>query len=162
MHELLCPSCNTPSQWSKDLISQETVAEISDVEAITHSVSDLPWPATDRDAVLHNSLPPILIRLKVIEPFNSEAHVSLGVLQKTTGMFSKARASFLTALDHDPENAHARFNLALLTAEYLKEPNEALRLFHEVLQTESSTKNLKDLAKLHIDGLRETRILSQN
>ena len=98
----------------------------------------------------------------IIEPFNSEAHVSLGVLQKATGQYRKAQASFLMALDHDPEDAHARYNLALLTANYLKEPNEALRLFHEVLQTESSSKKLKNLAKLHIDGLRETRILSQN
>ena len=86
------------------------------------------------------------------------AYVSLGILQKETGRFKEAQASFAQALSIDPENAYARFNLALLTADQLKDTSTALQLFHEVLQTYQPNDQLKDLSQLHIDGLRENRI----
>ncbi|GAB4015198.1 MAG: hypothetical protein Fur0010_13950 [Bdellovibrio sp.] len=44
------------SEWTPGLVKKTTIEDISDIEAITYSVSDLPWPLKRRDYILHNKL----------------------------------------------------------------------------------------------------------
>ena len=46
----------TQSKWTPQLTHKSTIREISAIEAVTYSVNDMPWPAWDRDMVLHNKL----------------------------------------------------------------------------------------------------------
>jgi len=43
-------------EWTPGLITKITLSEISEEEAITYSLNDMPWPASDRELVLHNKL----------------------------------------------------------------------------------------------------------
>jgi hypothetical protein len=42
--------------WTPELIQKTTIQNISDNEAITYSLNNLPWPISDRDFILHNKL----------------------------------------------------------------------------------------------------------
>lgn len=88
------------------------------------------------------------------DPLNVDALIALGIVQKKQGNHSGAKASFTKAVDTDPDNPYARFNLAVLLADDLKKPDEALRLFHEVLQTNTPASDLKDLARSYINDLK--------
>ena len=46
----------TATEWIPDLSNMNVIAEISDVEIITHSVYAVPFPFRDREFVLHNQL----------------------------------------------------------------------------------------------------------
>jgi Tfp pilus assembly protein PilF len=94
--------------------------------------------------------------LKALErdPRNVDALISLGIVQKKQGNHAGAKASFTKAVDTDPDNPYARFNLAVLLADDLKKPDEAVRLFHEVLQTNQPAGDLKDLARSYINDLK--------
>lgn len=93
-----------------------------------------------------------------IRPTFVNAHIAIAVLYKRTGRFQSARNALQRALELDPESAYARFNLALLLAERFDDRNNALRLFYEVLQTQDEAQDLKSLARLHIQGLRQNRL----
>lgn len=86
-------------------------------------------------------------------PGDADAWVSLGLCRKHLKDFAGAQSSFMKAIDFDPDHAAARYNLAVLLAENLKEKADALRLFHEVLQTRDSNAPLKEQARLYIDEL---------
>ena len=47
---------DSASEWLPNLIERTHVKDISDTEAIIYEVSDLPWPVSDREMVLHNKL----------------------------------------------------------------------------------------------------------
>ena len=91
-------------------------------------------------------------------PYYTNAMVSQGILFKKTGRYSSAKVSFQSALDRNPENAFARYNLAVLTADNFKDQNEALRLFYEVLQSNELSPEIQELAQIQIQGLRDSRI----
>lgn len=42
--------------WVPNLIERKYIKEISDTELIVYEISDLPWPVTDRDMVLHHKI----------------------------------------------------------------------------------------------------------
>lgn len=42
--------------WTPDLIHKSTVRDISDIEAITYTVNDVPWPFSDREVIMSNKL----------------------------------------------------------------------------------------------------------
>ncbi len=88
------------------------------------------------------------------DPLHVDALIALGIVQKKQGNAQGAKASFTRAVDTDPDNPYARFNLAVLLADDLKKPDEALRLFHEVLQTNLPAGDLKDLARSYINDLK--------
>jgi hypothetical protein len=44
------------AEWTPELIEKTTIKNISDNEAITYSLNNLPWPLSDRDFILHNKL----------------------------------------------------------------------------------------------------------
>jgi len=94
-----------------------------------------------------------LLQALKADPLNVDALVALGVVQKRQGNIIGAKASFSKAVDSDPDNAYGRYNLAALMADDLKKPNEALRLFYEVLQTTAASSELKDLARSYINDL---------
>ena len=89
-----------------------------------------------------------------IDPQSVDALVSLGIVQRRQGNATGARSSFAKAVDIDPDNAYARFNLAVLLADELKKPGEALRLFHEVMQTTGAGSELHELAHNYINDLK--------
>jgi tetratricopeptide (TPR) repeat protein len=94
-----------------------------------------------------------LVQALKADPLNVDALVALGVVQKRQGNIIGAKASFTKAVDSDPDNAYGRYNLGALMADDLKKPNEALRLFYEVLQTTAASTELKDLARSYINDL---------
>lgn len=97
-----------------------------------------------------------------INPIHAEAYIVRGILEKRQGFFRRSEASFKRAIDIDPENGYARYNLAVLKAEELKDSGEALRLFNEVLQVQKAEDNLKELAKLNIESLQQNRLEFRN
>jgi len=44
------------TKWDKNTIKKITLDNISDIEAITYSVANIPWPMSDRDMILNNFL----------------------------------------------------------------------------------------------------------
>jgi hypothetical protein len=47
---------NLSKEWQPDLIEKITVKDLGDLEAITYSRVNMPWPLDDRDYVIHNKL----------------------------------------------------------------------------------------------------------
>jgi tetratricopeptide (TPR) repeat protein len=92
------------------------------------------------------------------DPLNADAYVALGIAQKKQGNLTGAKSALNKAVDLDPDNAYARFNLGVLMADDLKRPNEALRLFHEVLQTSTKADDLKELARSYINDLKKVGV----
>jgi tetratricopeptide (TPR) repeat protein len=90
------------------------------------------------------------------DPMSVEAFVALGIVQRRQGNVNGARASFNKALEVDPNDALARFNLGVLLVDDFKKPTEALRLFHEVLATESSSLALRETARNYVEELRRS------
>lgn len=46
----------TATDWTPNLIERSYVKNISDTEAILYDVSNMPWPVTDREMILHHKL----------------------------------------------------------------------------------------------------------
>lgn len=44
------------SEWTPGLVHKSTIENFSDIEAITYSISEMPWPLNKRDYILHNKL----------------------------------------------------------------------------------------------------------
>ena len=44
------------TKWVPNLLERKVVQNISDTEAILYDVTDMPWPITDRDTVVHHTL----------------------------------------------------------------------------------------------------------
>ena len=92
-----------------------------------------------------------------IAPDSVTAHISLGILYKRTGRFDLAKNALSKAIDIDPESSYARFNMGMLMLDTFKEPNEALRFFHETLQTGDNDADVKEMAQIQIKAIRESR-----
>jgi START domain len=43
-------------KWSPKIIEKIVITEVSDIEAVTYQIDDIPWPAQDRDLILNNKL----------------------------------------------------------------------------------------------------------
>lgn len=133
------------SWYDKALVATPTYAPAL-VNRAALSTLSLEYGAAEED----------LIQALSFDPQSVDALVALGIVQKRQGNLSGAKASFAKAVDLSPDDAYARFNLAVLLADDLKKPNEALRLFHEVLQTATPGSELRDLARNYINDLRKT------
>lgn len=92
-----------------------------------------------------------------LDPGSGEAHLMLGIIAKRQGKLKEAREEMTRALNIDPQNAFARYNLAILMSEGYSQHEEAIRLFHEVLQTEGSSKELRNLSQTYIEELENSR-----
>jgi hypothetical protein len=42
--------------WTPSLVVKKTIKDISDLEAITYTLNDMPWPLWHREFILHNKL----------------------------------------------------------------------------------------------------------
>lgn len=87
-----------------------------------------------------------------------EAYIVLANVLARTGRFDRARDSLSKALEIDPENAYARYNLAVLHAGHYKDQTTALRLFHEVLQLSEGQSDLATAAATQISGLKTSKL----
>lgn len=96
-----------------------------------------------------------LERAVTLAPDSVEAQVALGILCKQQKQLNEAEQHFSRAIEVNPENGYARYNLALLLAERSERSNEALRLFHEVIQAKEGSEELRGLAKLQIETLKD-------
>ena len=96
------------------------------------------------------------------DPYFVNAYVTLGVLFHKTGRYTSAKSWFLKALDLSPDNAFARYNLASLYASEFDDKNKALQLYYEVLQSQDKTEEIEELARIQIQGLRDSRLSLKN
>lgn len=87
------------------------------------------------------------------DPTSVDALIVLAHVQKKQGHLRGAKASLAKALDLEPMNAFARFNMGVLLADDLKNPSEALRLFREVLQTQKAPPDLRETTTRYIRDL---------
>lgn len=97
-----------------------------------------------------------------LNPIHAEAHIIQGILHKRTGDYKQSELSFKKAIEIEPENGFARYNLGVLKAEFQGEYGEALRLFNEVLQVDHPEERLKDLARMSIESLQQNRLQFSN
>ncbi len=93
-----------------------------------------------------------------LSPYDANSYISLAVLYRKSGRYSSAKQMLQKALDINPENAFARYNLASLYAKEFSDINTALRLYYEVLQAGDYTEEIRELARIQIQGLRDSRI----
>lgn len=89
-----------------------------------------------------------------VDPLNTDAMISMTAVYRQTGRIDQAKNLAQRILDITPDSAEARFNLALIMRDNVKNQTEALRLFNEVVQTEKANPELKSLAKSAIDELK--------
>jgi Flp pilus assembly protein TadD len=70
-----------------------------------------------------------------LQPEDASVLVALGTLHARMGQMEQARRAFEETLKQKPFSIMARYNLALIYMNHLKEPQKALQLFHEIGQT---------------------------
>ncbi len=99
-----------------------------------------------------------LQRSASIEPMNSEVQIALGLLMKRTGRVSNAKAALEKAVELDPQNAFARYHLGLVLSDDYKDRTGALQLFYDVLQADEKYSGLKNMAKIQIEAIRDSRL----
>jgi tetratricopeptide (TPR) repeat protein len=89
------------------------------------------------------------------QPNNVEGLVSLSIVHRHQGKFEEARAALTKALDYEPDNAVARLNLAVLLADDMSKPDEAIRLLNEVIQTAKDDAKLKETAINYLNNVKD-------
>lgn len=62
------------TKWVPNLLTRKVVENISDTEAILYDVTDMPWPITDRDTVVHHKLFLAENKLSLILKFESASN----------------------------------------------------------------------------------------
>lgn len=95
-----------------------------------------------------------LKRALEFDPMNVDAMISYGIVLRQTGRTELAKNVVSRVLEISPDSAEARYNLALIMRDNMKDNTEALRLFNEVLQTEKANPEIKSLAKSAVDELK--------
>ncbi len=93
-----------------------------------------------------------------LDPINVDSQMALGLLHKKTGRISAARGCLEKAVQIDPQNPFARYHLGLLLAKDFKDESAALQLFYDVLQARDEDSEIKNLAKVQIQSLRDSRL----
>ncbi len=89
-----------------------------------------------------------------LQPDSVEALVAIGIIHRKKGNITAAKAALSRALDTDPENVTARYNLAVLLADDLSRPDEALRLFREIVQSSRPGSDIAELSRSYIGDLK--------
>ena len=70
------------TKWVPNLLKRDLVKNISDTEAILYDVTDMPWPITDRDTIVHHKLSLTEDRKAAILNFSSTSNK---IKEKTSG-----------------------------------------------------------------------------
>jgi tetratricopeptide (TPR) repeat protein len=99
-----------------------------------------------------------LQRAANLEPLNSEVQIALGLLMKRTGRISHAKVALEKAVELDPQNAFARYHLGVVLSDDYKDRTGALQLFYDVLQADEKYSGLKNMAKVQIEAIRDSRL----
>ncbi|MDQ3235486.1 MAG: tetratricopeptide repeat protein [Pseudobdellovibrionaceae bacterium] len=99
-----------------------------------------------------------LQRAADLEPMNSEVQIALGLLMKRTGRISHAKVALEKAVELDPQNAFARYHLGVVLSDDYKDRTGALQLFYDVLQADEKYSGLKNMAKIQIEAIRDSRL----
>ncbi|WP_141731113.1 tetratricopeptide repeat protein [Oligoflexus tunisiensis] len=99
-----------------------------------------------------------LQRAATLEPLNSEVQIALGLLMKRTGRISHAKVALEKAVELDPQNAFARYHLGVVLSDDYKDRTGALQLFYDVLQADEKYSGLKNMAKVQIEAIRDSRL----
>jgi tetratricopeptide (TPR) repeat protein len=102
-----------------------------------------------------------LQRAATLEPMNSEVQIALGLLMKRTGRISHAKVALEKAVELDPQNAFARYHLGVVLSDDYKDRTGALQLFYDVLQADEKYSGLKNMAKVQIEAIRDSRLYEQ-
>jgi tetratricopeptide (TPR) repeat protein len=102
-----------------------------------------------------------LQRAAALEPLNSEVQIALGLLMKRTGRISHAKLALEKAVELDPQNAFARYHLGVVLSDDYKDRTGALQLFYDVLQADEKYSGLKNMAKVQIEAIRDSRLYEQ-
>lgn len=102
-----------------------------------------------------------LQRASTLEPLNSEVQIALGLLMKRTGRISHAKLALEKAVELDPQNAFARYHLGVVLSDDYKDRTGALQLFYDVLQADEKYSGLKNMAKVQIEAIRDSRLYEQ-
>jgi tetratricopeptide (TPR) repeat protein len=102
-----------------------------------------------------------LQRAATLEPLNSEVQIALGLLMKRTGRISHAKVALEKAVELDPQNAFARYHLAVVLSDDYKDRTGALQLFYDVLQADEKYSGLKNMAKVQIEAIRDSRLYEE-
>ncbi len=102
-----------------------------------------------------------LQRAATLEPLNSEVQIALGLLMKRTGRISHAKVALEKAVELDPQNAFARYHLGVVLSDDYKDRTGALQLFYDVLQADEKYSGLKNMAKVQIEAIRDSRLYEQ-
>ncbi len=89
-----------------------------------------------------------------LKPDAIEALIAIGIIHRKKGNITAAKAALTRALDESPENLTARYNLAVLYADELSRPEEAVRLFNEVVQSAREDSELSQLSRSYIGELK--------
>jgi tetratricopeptide (TPR) repeat protein len=99
-----------------------------------------------------------LQRAATLEPLNAEVQIALGLLMKRTGRISHAKVALEKAVELDPQNAFARYHLGIVLSDGYKDRTGALQLFYDVLQADDKYSGLKNMAKIQIEAIRDSRL----
>jgi tetratricopeptide (TPR) repeat protein len=102
-----------------------------------------------------------LQRAAALEPLNSEVQIAFGLLMKRTGRISHAKLALEKAVELDPQNAFARYHLGVVLSDDYKDRTGALQLFYDVLQADEKYSGLKNMAKVQIEAIRDSRLYEQ-
>lgn len=96
-----------------------------------------------------------------LDPLSIDGQMALGLLHKKTGRLTSARVCLEKAVQIDPQNPFARYHLGLLLAQDFKDEPAALQLFYDVLQARDDDGEIKNLAKVQIQSIRDSRLFSK-
>jgi tetratricopeptide (TPR) repeat protein len=88
------------------------------------------------------------------DPVNIDALIGLAAVLRRTGRHNAAKEKLLRVMDIDAENPNARFNLAILMRDNLKDEGLALRYYNEVTQSDRASQRLKEMARASIEEIR--------
>lgn len=98
-----------------------------------------------------------LLKSLKLQPHNVEAHIILGIVYQKMRNFRAAKTTLENALALDPHNPETRYNLALLLMDGFKSPDEAIRLFYEVIQSPQANQELKDISNSYVNDIKNNR-----
>ncbi len=93
-----------------------------------------------------------------LDPLAVDGQLALGLLYRRTGRMTASRGALEKAVSLDPQNPFARYHLGLLLTEDFKDKTAALQLFYDVLQARDDESELKNMARIQIQSIRDSRL----
>ncbi len=92
------------------------------------------------------------------EPESVEVHLNLGVAKRGMGDYPGAKAEYERVLALSPGNAAARFDLAVLYGDFLKEYDQAIAAYKEYLKAPNLSAATEKQVRKYIDDMEKTKV----